>query len=381
MSMDFCCDARTANNHFPGIGRYVFNLIRAMSPHLREDERLTVLWDSSQPSLWDLSRVTGDRVRMVEATVSPFSLRQQWILPALLRDLQVNTYHSPYYLMPYCCLPPTVVTAHDLIPLTYPLHVSSRARLLFRLLTRLAMRTARCTIAVSEATRSDLTRYFRRCETKTVTIPSAADPEFRPQPGHEIERVRRQYKLPDRFVLYVGINKPHKNLPRLMDAWSLVSRKSGLQYNPQLLIAGMWDDRYPEIEERIEGLTDVRRLGPIAEQDLPALYSGAEFFVYPSLYEGFGLPVLEAMACGTAIACSRIPALLEVAGEAALLFDPLSAQSIAAELNTILGDESVRLELEKRSLRRAKQFSWDRTAGKTLEIYRRCAGSAEDHNS
>ena len=93
------------------------------------------------------------------------------------------------------------------------------------------------------------------------------------------------------------------------------------------------------------------------------------------------MPVLEAMACGTAIACSRIPALVEVAGEAALLFDPLSAQSIAADLNTILGDESVRLELEKRSLRRAKQFSWDSTAGKTLEIYRRCAGSAEDHNS
>ena len=319
MSTCLVLDARTATAHFPGIGRYVVNLTRTIVSLLGEDEQLVLLRDSTQPSPWNLTRLARERVQVMDVPVSPFSLPQQWVLPRLLsRCLEADLYHSPYYLMPYQIGVPTVVTVHDLIPLLYPQYVSAKARLLFRWMMALALRAAAHIIAISQTTRRDLVASYRLSPQKVTAISLAVDSDFYPQPPTEVERVHRKYALTKDYILYLGINKPHRNLIRLIDAFlRLTPHASRLT----LVIAGPWDSRYPEPRHRVATLgleKTVRFLGLVPEADLPALYAGAALFVVPSLYEGFGLPALEAMTCGAPVACSNTSNLPDVAGDAAL---------------------------------------------------------------
>ena len=369
-------DGRCIQDHFPGIGRYTFNLTRAMLPLLTKSEHLVLLRDPTQPSSWDLIALAGKRVQVVDAPVSPFSLRQQWAIPQILRRLEADVYHSPYYLMPYRPKVPAVVTVYDLIPLLFPQHVSPTARLLFRWMTALALRTAPHVIVISQATRRDLLTFYHPPPQKVTAIPLAADPAFHPQPPAEIERVRRKYALPPDYLLYLGINKPHKNLVHLVEAWAQIHTTQYAIRTTSLVIAGAWDSRYPEPRQRAEALgleNVVRFLGPVPEADLPALYAGAALFVFPSLCEGFGLPVLEAMACGTPVVCSNTSSLLEIVGEAALTFDPLDVTEMAAKIEEALRNEALREEMKEKGLQRAAKFSWERTARETLKVYREVA--------
>lgn len=366
----YALDARTATDHFPGIGRYVSNLARALPAQLAADEQLILLCDPSRPSRWQLPAPSA-QVRWVETAVSPFSTNQQWQIPRLLREIRVDLYHSPYYLMPYRPGVPTLLTFYDLIPQRFPHYVSPRARLLTNLLTRLALRAAGHVVAISEATRQDMLAFYHTAPEKVTAVPLAADPHFQPQPPAEIERIRAQYNLPPAYVLYLGINKPHKNLVNLVLAWEKIVAE--LAYPPQLVIAGAWDARYPEAREtavRRNLTANITFLGPVAEGDLPGLYSGARLFVFPSQYEGFGLPVIEAMACGTAVACADASSLPEVGGDAAAYFDPTKPEEITAVLHHLLTDESARQRRQTLGLKRAGAFSWEKTAVATLTLYR-----------
>lgn len=370
MSSYYTLDARTATGHFPGIGRYVVNVAQAMALLLSESERLILLRDPTRPSPWDLTALAGEQIQVVDVPLSPFSLRQQWVLPRLLHRLRAVVYHSPYYLMPYWPGVPAVVTVYDLIPLLLPQNVSLKARLLFRWTTALALRAASHVIVISQATRRDLLTFFHLSPQKVTAIPLAADPGFHPPSPTEVERVRRRYALPEEYVLYLGINKPHKNLVRLIDAFARIKHHVS---RFTLVIAGAWDSRYPEPRQRVEALeleNAVRFLGLVPEADLPVLYAGAALFVFPSLYEGFGLPALEAMACGTPVACSNTSSLLEVCGDAVFYFDPADVEAIAEALRQALTDSDLRAELRERGLARAAQFSWGRTARQTLYLYR-----------
>lgn len=368
----YVLDARTATAHFPGIGRYVVNLARAMAPLLGPEERLVLLRNPDRPAPWDLAELAGERVQMVDVSCSPFSLCQQWVIPRLLRRLKADLYHSPYYLMPYWSGVPTILTVYDTIPLLFPEHVSARARWLFRWIMALALRSTTRIIAISQTTQRDLHKAFRIASNRTTVIPLAPDPAFYPRPSEEIEAIRRKYALPKAFILYVGSNKPHKNLVRLVEAWALLT-----EYGTRntLVIAGAWDPRYPEarlLAERL-GLENIRWLGSVPEADLPALYSAAALFVFPSLYEGFGLPVLEAMACGVPVVCSNTSSLPEVVGGAALLVDAADVQALAAAIAGLLGNEARREEMRGKGMQQVARFSWERTAAMTLGIYREVA--------
>ncbi len=361
-------DARTATNHFPGIGRYALNLARALAPLLAEDETLILLRDPERPSPWNLAALPGENIQVMNVSLTPFSLRQQWVVPGLLRQLRADLYHSPYYVMPFWPGLPTVLTVYDLIPLLYPSYVSSRARLLFRWSMALALRATQHVIAISEATRHDLLTRYSLVSKSVSVVPLAADPTFAPVSPGAIAELRRRLDLPERYALYVGSNKPHKNLVLLVEAWAALQPTS-----LPLVIAGVWDTRYPEAQRQTEKLAlgkDVRFLGRVTEADLPALYTGATLFIFPSEYEGFGLPVLEAMACGTPVACSNTSCLPEVAGDAALMFDPTSVEAIAESIGCALQDSDLRDELRERGLARAAQFSWQQTAKQTLYLYR-----------
>jgi alpha-1,3-rhamnosyl/mannosyltransferase len=367
--MRYCLDIRTATDHFPGIGRYASNLARAMVAELQAGEELLLLVDSSRPCPWQLP-AANQKVTYLETAVSPFSLAQQWQIPKLLRPYQPALYHSPYYLMPYRVSSPKIVTFYDLIPQRFPGYVSARARLLFQIATRLALKQAQHVITISEAARQDLLAAYHY-NGEVTAVPLAPDDRFCPQALAEIGRIRQQYQLPEAYALYLGINKPHKNLARLVEVWAQIVAD---QANPPLLvIAGAWDKRYPEVKQKVAALNlgdAIRFLGPVVDADLPALYSGAFFFIFPSLYEGFGLPVIEAMACGTAVITSHVSSLPEVAGDAALYVNPHDTADITRQINRLLDDPALVAEYQQKSLAQAQKLTWKETAVSTLNIYR-----------
>ena len=369
-SLVYVLDGRTATPHFPGIGRYVSSLARAMQPQLLPEEKLGVLLNQDQTLLAGELEAAGASA-LIGDFGSPFSIQQQWRAPRFLRTFKASLYHSPYYLMPFRPQVPAVLTVYDAIPLLFPEQVSLQARLLFRWMTRIAMGAARHILAISGTTRSDYQKIFDLHPDKITAVPLAPGQHFQPQPREETARIRQKYGLPDRFVLYLGINKPHKNLIRLIESFTLASANQ-LEHTT-LAMAGPWDPRYPQAKDLVSQKNikeQVTFLGPIPEADLPGLYAAAAVFVFPSLYEGFGLPVLEAMACGTPVACADTSSLSEIADGAAELFDPYSQQSIAAAMARLLSRQSLRDDLRRRGLTRAAEYTWERTARATLAVYR-----------
>jgi glycosyltransferase involved in cell wall biosynthesis len=368
--MSIVLDARTAIDHFPGIGRYVVNLAQALKSTAPELE-LTLLRGPAATA----QRLALPDLPAVECAAPPFSMAQQWIVPKQLRDLNATLYHSPYYLMPFRPDVPTVLTAYDVIPLVYPQYYTWIQRSIFRLAHGLALRTARAVIAISQATKADLVHYFGVDAKKIAVTPLAVDPHFGPQSTSAIEAVRRKYHLPARYVLYCGSNKPHKNLPRLIAAMSKSAgpnQRSGIH----LVVAGAWDTRYPEAQRLVNrlGLRErVHFIGPVSDADLPALYSGALVFAFVSEYEGFGLPPLEAMACGTPVVIGNTSSLPEVIGQAGARVDPARVDEIAQAIDQIVQDRELRATMRQHGLEHAARFTWERTARQTLDVYRSVA--------
>lgn len=352
--MRIVLDARCATTHFPGIGRYIVNLargLRAIAPELD----LCLLIDSSARG-----RIPLPALPQIECNVSPFSLSQQWRVPLALRHARADLYHSPYYLMPYAPGVPSVFTCYDFIPLLLPAYFSAAQRFAYWWAHRLALHATRGVITISETTRVDLTRFFVLKQRRVAVTPLAPDSRFAPPPPSAIEFVRQKYNLPDEYVLYLGSNKPHKNVALLMEAWARI------ETNQTLVIAGHWDERYALVIKN-QG-ANVKIIRNVDEVDLPALYGGAMLFVFPSQYEGFGLPPLEAMACGTPVACSNIPSLREVIGDAGIFFD-LNVDAMQKALEYLLNNPGLREELRERGFTRATQFSWERTARVTFQVY------------
>lgn len=369
----FCIDARTATPHFPGVGRYVSNLIPGVAAELAHDEQMLVILPSAAP--FTLEDGSDPRIGTLATSISPFSATQQWVVPRLLKEQGADLYHSSYYLMPYRPRVPTLLTAYDLIPIFRPSSVSMRARLFFRVAHAMALRSASRVIAISESTRQELLRFYGLSPDRVVTIQLGVSPSFRQVPSLAVQDLREKFALPSRFVLYVGINKPHKNLSRLVEAWKTLIEKSRL--DTPLVMAGPWDRRYSGLRQLVSRLhldEHIRWLGPVDAVDLPRLYSAATLFVFPSLHEGFGLPVLEAMACGTPVACSRIPSLEEVGGGSVHFFDPENTRSIADALEELLDDPGRREDLSGAGLLRAAEFTWERNARQTISLYRDLLG-------
>lgn len=359
--MQYAIDGRYIQDHFPGIGRYTYNLIDALA-RVAPDETFVVLHNPAlRNTRYDvdaLGRYANIEMRRVD--VPTFSVREQFQLPTS----GVRLFHCPYYIMPYVSRVPSVVTLFDLIPLRAPDDpFSPRVRLFFRLAVSLAARTAVRIIAPSAAARDDLTALLGVPREKITVIPLAADARFVPRPAAEISRVREKYSLPAEYVLSVGINKPHKNLTTLIDAWQSMQHAQRT-----LVIAGAWDARYP-IEQKDAGQAAIQFIRNVDNADLPALYSGAAVFVMPSLYEGFGLPLLEAMACGAPVVCSNAASLPEVVGDAALLVNPRDVGEIAGTIQRVLSDAALRDELRAKGIARAAQFTWERAAREALRVY------------
>lgn len=349
-----------------GVGTYALQLLMGMAEVAAGHEYLLL---SNRPH----HRGSLAALPPLHDMARPFPSRMLWmqlVLPAQLGAARPDICHYPNSIGPLRCPTPYVVTIHDMTLSTMPCHHPLRKQLLVRPLIPLVARRAARVITVSGQARDDIVRMLRIPPERVAVIPEAAAPIFRPAPERERARVRAAYGLRGPYVLYIGTLEPRKNLVRLIRAWHSLRRRNGAPH--QLVIAGApgWQYRPIYEEARALGCADeVRFTGYLPRADLPALYSAADAFAFPSLAEGFGLPVVEAMACGTPTLISDTPALREVAGDAAVRVDPRSVESIAQGLERLLTDEPLRAELRAAGLARAASFSWRRAARETLAVY------------
>lgn len=371
-------DGRYLDAHHPGIGRYVFELATAL-PAALTDLRLALLHRGEEAGAgrFDLASLARGGVTLVPDGGAPRSLVAPWRLRRQTREPALDLWHAPYFPTSFGPACPRVVTVYDTIAFEPRFYPAASKRLLLRLLLRLAVRRAHRVLTLSHAAKEDMLRYGVEAE-RVVVTPAGVGAAFRPCPPPEIVALRDRLELPGRYVLFVGADQPHKNLSRLLEAWAILQTPFQRTEQAVTLVLAGFDRTGRTTVDRVpaSSLARVRHLGPIRDDDLPALLSGAEVFVFPSLAEGFGLPVLEAMACGTPVACSTAGSLPEVAGQAALFFEPTSARSLARALATLLDDAGARQHLVEAGFERAATFTWRETARATAAVYRQVLGAA-----
>jgi glycosyltransferase involved in cell wall biosynthesis len=270
--------------------------------------------------------------------------------------------------VPFACPVPSVVTVHDLAFIRFPQTFRAYNRSYLDLATRVSVRRARRILAVSEHTKREVVGLLGVPPERVVVTPNAVRAHFRVPGSAELAAFRQRRDLPERFVLYVGTLEPRKNLTTLLDAYSQVARN----VNVPLLVGGGKGWLYEGVFERLEKLglrNHVHFVGYIEEEELPLWYAAAQIFVFPTLYEGFGMPPLEAMACGTPVVVSNAASLPEVVSDAGLLVDPLDGDALADAILRLLRDGELHADLRARGLRRVHHFSWHTTAERTLAAY------------
>ena len=300
---------------------------------------------------------------------------EQLIQPRELRRAKVELAHGPAFVGPLFSRCPFVVTVHDLSFLRFPHLFRPANRLYLRVFSRASVRKARRIITVSSHAAEETIHLLGAPPERIEVVHHGVDARFRPLPEELTEEFRSRKGLPEEFLLFVGTLEPRKNSVRLIEAFARTSRG-----DTKLVLAGGrgWYDS--EIASRVAELgleKEVIMPGFVPEEELPVLYNAAAAFVYPSLYEGFGMPLLEGMACGTPTLTSNCSALPEVCGDAALVVDPYSVDSIAAGLQQLLDDDGLRHDLRQRGLAHAAGFTWGRMARETAAVYYQALGKEQ----
>ncbi len=356
-----------------GIGRYVRELVAALARQPAEfDYRLFVSGADQLPPL------PGSNFRWCPTRISPRWLARIWgrarlPLPVELFTGAVDLYHATDFVLPPTRARHTLLTVHDLSFVRVPETASPSLKAYLDVVVPRSVRRADHILANSQATKDDLVALYDTPADKITVLLSGVDARFRPTDDPSI---RQKYALPDRPYLFsVGTVQPRKNYVRLIQSLAVL-RERGRDID--LVIAGGkgWlDDPIYAAIQKLKLDDYVHLIGFADDADLPALYSAALITAVPSLYEGFGIPVLESMACGTPVVTSTISSLPEVAGDAALLVDPTDLDALIAALDRLIGSESLRREFAARGLARAQTFTWERSAQQLNDIYRRLLAS------
>jgi glycosyltransferase involved in cell wall biosynthesis len=361
-----------------GIGHYTFELARSLARLVPDDECQLIA-----PVPLDLgTHAHGNglpaNLRTVYAPVN--ALRRRWWtigLPLYIRRNALSLFHGTNYNLPLWQRCPTVVTIHDLSLLlhsdTHQEHLVRRARTRLPTMTRVATRI----ITDSESVKREICTHLGARPEKVTAVPLASRRAFRPMDESEARAVRRRLGVEDSFILFVGTVEPRKNLISLVRAFDELLRETALR--PQLVIAGPKGWLTESLFANVEWSTRTDRIlftGYVSDEDLRGLYSSCRVSVYPSVYEGFGLPPLEAMACGAPVITSRIPVIMETVGTSARLIDPNDVRELTSALVELLTDADARAHMSAVGLQRAAEFTWERTAQMTLEVYREALGAA-----
>jgi glycosyltransferase involved in cell wall biosynthesis len=366
-------DGRALTGRYTGDRTYWLNLLReyaASSSGKRSKDQFVVY------SRLPLPKEALPESSSISSHVIPASNDRLWTMmafPRALREDGVDLAHTQYT-TPLRSPCPVVTTVHDISFRLYPEWFPRKHRLLLNLTVPASMRRARRVITDSESSRRDILRVYRLDPDRVKSIPLAASPDFEPQPKAESQSVvNRKYGFDGPYVLSVSVLQPRKNLPLLLEAFAIARKRQGLPH--KLVLTGKRGWGYESLH-RIACrlcLTEALVLTDyVPDEDLPMLYSGADATAYPSLYEGFGLPPIESMACGTPTLVSDAPCMPEVAGEGAWVLPVIDAHAWADALGRILTDTKLSDEWRKKALARAAEFSWSRTARDTRAVYEAC---------
>ncbi len=377
--MRICFDLSPAAHRHAGIGRYAHELLAALT---RIDRANTYRVFHNQLAFNEKVDAPLDPL---PRTVIPLTAKP-WRMSVLLADFLrvpmdrwipgIDVFHGTDHLLPPLRRARTVFTLHDLIFKFFPEYHLPLNRAFLGLMLPRFLRRADAIIAVSECTKRDAIRLYHLPPEKITVIYEGVDPALRPvEDKNLIEQARARYAHDQPFVLYLGTIEPRKNLIALIDAVRAL-RARGLSH--RLLIAGRKGWLYQATFDHVTrtGMSEaVDFLDYVPDAELPALFAACDAFVFPSLYEGFGLPPLEAMACGAPVVCSNTSSLPEVVGEAAVLFDPGDVGEIAGAIERVVSDAALRDELRAKGIAQAARFSWERAARETLAVYERVTKS------
>ena len=355
-----------------GSARYTAEMAQALSKIPGLDMRLLTLY----PPEIVAARAKERGYPQAESLPLPVPRQVQYLLwhyagmpgPLAKAMQEADVVHAPILIVPPRKKTPLVVTVFDLTFLMFPQHHVLNTRVLLGSGLRQAVRKADAFLAISENTKKDLVRLTGVAPERVHVTPLAADPLFRPLADHG---TLARHGIDRPYVLYVGTLEPRKNITVLLRAFAALQDRETL-----LVLAGAKGWMYEEMFALVTqlGLQDrVKMLGYVSNEDLPVLYSASQVFVYPSLFEGFGLPVLEAMQCGAPVITTNVSSLPEVAGDAGILISPDDVAGLTRELDSLLSEPERRADLRGRSLARASLFSWQKTAELTAEVYRQVA--------
>ena len=365
-------DARLVFYHKAGIGQYILRLTQSLAQINRDDA--FVLFASRKDSTPIVSQSNFKREKLWTPSHHRF---ERWALSLELMPFALDVLHSPDFIPPARARCPSIITVHDLAFLLYPRFLTRDSARYYGQVD-LAARQADHIIAVSESTKRDTIRLLGVPAEKISVIYEAAHPVFSPVTNPDaIERTRARYNLPDNVILFVGTIEPRKNLPTLLRAFRRL--RDNYKTDAALVIAGNrgWlADEVDSVASELQLGDTVRFLGGVPNEQLVYLYNAAKIFVWPSFYEGFGLPPLEAMACGTPVITSQVSSLPEVVGDAATLINPEDVDGLTVAMWRALSDENLRREMRAKGLKRAQTFSWERAARETLSVYQRVAGKS-----
>jgi len=355
-----------------GTGRYTTELARHLAG-IAEDAQCAVLWPMhvSEPHGLRGERCTFHAVDTQRPLKRLFY--DQWGIRSVRTRIRADLIHYPANIGSLLPTRGVVLTVHDLSFLHDASWFRADRAAYYRWTIGRSVRVAARVIADSEATAADLRDRLGVPVGRIDVIPLGVGEEFRPVSGEPCATVRAWYKLPERFFLYVGTIEPRKNLVRLVQAWERIAAKSPLD----LVIAGRDGWRFAPVKAAAAASPYAARIhfpGFIAHEDLPTLLSAADAFVWPSLWEGFGLPPLEAMACGTPVVTSNVSSLPDVVGSAAIQVDPTDVYALSEAMLKVAEDSTVRKDLIARGAARAAEFTWERTARLTLDSYRKAMG-------
>ncbi len=373
--MQIAIDVRTINKPRSGVGYYVTNLIREMRSFDRENEYCLIANNGTverefgfQPNFCQCQTTVSNENHLVG------DLWENTVLPYMMNKKGIEVFHGPAFMIPLLKGNfKTVATIHDIVsyimPETIPLKYSIYMKGLIKVVTRRADKI----ITDSRSTKEDLVGWLNVPEEKIEVVHLAVDSRFRPSTDKAAtaDEIRKKYGIRGRFMFFVGNLEPRKNLIRLMKSFARVRKSLGHDY--QLVISGKKGWLHTEIIRTFEknsGEDDIIMTGYISEEDIIKLYQSADMFVFPTLYEGFGLPVLEAMACGTPVITSNTSSIPEVADGCAICVDPTKEEEIGAAMLELDGSPALRAELSEKGLARAKHFSWNKTARETLAVYK-----------
>lgn len=377
MPLHIAIDARHIQDF--GIGTYIRSLVHALS-NIDRENRYTLISGAG-----DVGTLAGlpENFQAVVYSRSDRAALDHLAFPIFLHGIAPDLVHIPLNRVPLLLMRPYVVTIHDMANLLFEEDRSGLRMQLRRYRFRRGLVRARRVIAVSEATKRDVQNLLGVRPERIRRVYNAPDPQFYERGEHspdEHARILERYQIQYPFLLYAGNVRRHKNIPRLVEAFAVL--RGQLAEHPvykdlRLVLIGDTISQYPAVrravmKSRVEPL--VRFLGFVPFETLRCFYESAAAFVFPSRYEGFGLPPLEAMACGTPVVTSNVSSLPEVVGDAAMLVNPENVFDIARGIKEALLDETARAELIRRGRDQAARFSWDRTARQVLDIYREAAG-------